>query len=84
MIEATIAMAAMAALFVVFGALRVADRSSCGGSCRECEAAAGCGGSAQCASGTGPECEGSWQGSAEGAIGSGLDRRAPRETGGTW
>lgn len=33
MIEATVAMAAMAGLFVVFGALRLADRSEAGGGC---------------------------------------------------
>ena len=46
MIEATVAMAAMAGLFVVFGAFRVADR---GHGCDACgSAGAGCGG---CASG---------------------------------
>lgn len=42
MIEATVAMAAMAGLFVVFGAFRIADR---GHGCDACgSAGAGCGG----------------------------------------
>jgi len=58
MIEATIAMAAMAGLFVVFGAFRIADRGhgcdacgSAGGGCGGCASAdAGCdlGGHAAC------------------------------------
>jgi len=51
MIEATVAMAAMAGLFVVFGAFRIADRGhpcdscgSAGGGCGGCEPSdAGCG-----------------------------------------
>jgi hypothetical protein len=41
MIQATVAIVAMAGLFVLFGTLRLADRGECGGGCagctRECE-----------------------------------------------
>jgi hypothetical protein len=36
MIGATVAMAAAAALFVLFGVLRLADRRRCEGSCAGC------------------------------------------------
>ena len=51
MIEATVAMAAMAGLFVAFGLMRVADRAG-GYGCGHGDACAGCSGSA-CAT----ECE---------------------------
>jgi hypothetical protein len=36
MIGATVAMAVMAGLFIVFGMLGLADRGSCGGACGGC------------------------------------------------
>jgi len=36
MIETTLAMAALAALFVLFGLLHLGDRKGCGGSCDTC------------------------------------------------
>ena len=36
MIEATVAIVAMAGLFVLFGALRIADRGGCEGGCAGC------------------------------------------------
>jgi hypothetical protein len=49
MIEATVAMAAMAGLFVAFGLMRIADRASCHGGC------AGCSGGDACAADPGAD-----------------------------
>jgi len=37
MIQAALSMAAMAVLFVIFGALRIGAGKGCGGSCGSCE-----------------------------------------------
>jgi hypothetical protein len=42
MIEATVAMAAMAGLFVAFGLMRIADRASCHGGCAGCSGGDAC------------------------------------------
>jgi len=39
MIEVTVAIVAMAGLFVLFGALRLADRRGCDGTCSGCTSA---------------------------------------------
>lgn len=42
MIEASVAMVALAGLFVAFGLLRVADRTACGGGCHGCTGGSEC------------------------------------------
>lgn len=57
MIEATVAMAAMAGLFVAFGLMRIPDRAGGHGCGHGCDAEGGCPGSACSGSGCGIEHE---------------------------